>query len=211
MIYLDINKNYRENLKRQQQQQQQGRQNNSPMQGYSYYQKFAGQGQGQNSGPSWWDNTKDWISSLFDSSGSSGGSSGSAEGGAGTAAWVLAAILGQMAATNSTGTKVEGQPTGNWFTVQNGRWDPSTTTEPWLAMGHDWLGWKPTAGEKFDAAVKNSDWGNAVKRLPAAADYWADPIRSWAGFSTWRNIVGDDIASLIDPIGGLFNKIAEWL
>lgn len=153
--------------------------------------------------------------------GASGGSSAGVGAGAATAGYVIAAILGQMAATHNTDTEFEGQKTGNFFSFSDdpsemnpddmsGNWRPRVFTEPWLAWAHSELGWEPTAGEKMDAAVQNEDWDTALKRLPAAADYWADPIRSWLGHSTWKNIAGDEIAWLIDPIGGLLDSIEGW-
>jgi hypothetical protein len=147
----------------------------------------------------------DWFSNLF--GGSEGGSS-AGEGVGGVLGYIAAAIGGQVVATNSTGTVFEGQKTGNFFTVEDGNWKPSVATEPWLAKLHDNWGWEPTQGEKFDAAVKNGDWGKAAKRFPAAADYWADPIRSWLGFDTFSNMWGDTAGWIADPIGGVFDWIA---
>lgn len=155
-----------------------------------------------------WQGAKDWVAKLFEGSGGEGGGGSGGESGLGTAGYVLAAIIAQNAATNSTGTVFEGQPTGNFFTgATDGGWSPSFATEPWLAWGHDQLGFDPTSGEKFDAALKNNDWDSVMKRFPAAADYWADPIRNWLGHDTWKNMVGDELAWLIDPIGGLFNSL----
>ena len=159
-----------------------------------------------------------------------GGSGGGSTGGAATAGYVLAAILGQMAATSDTDTTFEGQPTGNFFSfgedpssmtdIGSGNWQPRVFTEPWLAWGHDKLGWDPTIGEKMDAAIYNNDWSTALKRLPAAADYWADPIRSWLGTDTWKNIgdsvfgdnsgVGEVLGFLADPIQGILQQIEDW-
>jgi hypothetical protein len=216
MIYLDPNE---KNRVYQRQRQKQGGQ--SPLGSYNTYnklsQKFSGDtpttSQGTDS--SWWGDTKDWISSLFESgesdSAASTGSSDSSSSGLGTFGYVLAAILAQMAATNATDTNIEGQETGNFFSQNDeGNWRPAVATEPWLGLVHDKLGWDPTAGEYFDAATRNGDWENAAERFPAAADYWADPIRSWLGYDTWKNIVGDDVAMIIDPIGGFFQQIGEW-
>lgn len=151
-----------------------------------------------------------------------GGAGGSGGGMAAAApvAYIAAAIGAQLAASNNTDTVVDGQKTGNVFTgIGDGGWKPSFATEPWLAWGHDKLGWGPTKGEEFDAAVNNSDWDTALKRLPAAADYWADPLRSWAGEDTWSNIgesltgsegFGDVIGFMADPIQGILSKIEDW-
>ena len=134
-------------------------------------------------------------------------------------AYIAAAIGAQLAASNNTDTVVDGQKTGNVFTgIGDGGWKPSFATEPWLAFGHDKLGWGPTKGEEFDAAVNNSDWDTALKRLPAAADYWADPIRNWIGEGvsgvsedlTGSEDVGKILGYVFDPISGLLNKIEDW-
>ena len=140
--------------------------------------------------------------------------------GMGPAAIIAAVIAGQLVASNNTDTVVDGQKTGNVFTgIGDGGWKPSFSTEPWLAWGHDKLGWDATSGEKLDAAINNSDWDTALKRLPAAADYWADPIRSWLGYDTWSNIgekafgdegVGKVLGFMADPISGLLNQIEDW-
>ena len=134
-------------------------------------------------------------------------------------AYIAAAIGAQLAASNNTDTVVDGQKTGNVFTgIGHGTWNPSFATEPWLAWGHDKLGWGPTEGESFDAAVNNSDWDTALKRLPAAADYWADPIRSWvsdASTNIGEKLTGSEDAGkvinfLVDPISGLLKQIEDW-
>jgi len=134
-------------------------------------------------------------------------------------AYIAAAIGGQLVASNNTDTVVDGQKTGNVFTgIGDGGWNPSFATEPWLAWGHDKLGWEPTEGENFDAAVNNSDWSTALKRLPAAADYWADPLRNWAGEGvggfaediTGSEDVGKALGFVFDPISGLLSQIEDW-
>lgn len=176
---------------------------------------FGGSGGGTTSG------TVGGGTTVGTSGGAGGaGAEGAAGGGAAVAAYVVAAIIGQMMATSATDTEFEGQETGNFFSFSEdpnemntrdmeGNWRPRVFTEPWLAWGHDQLGWEPTQGEKMDAAVQNEDWGTALKRLPAAADYWADPIRNWIGFDTWKNIAGDELAWLIDPIGGALQSIED--
>jgi hypothetical protein len=176
----------------------------------------AGAGDAATTDTGWMDGLSEWFSGL----GGEGGSS-SWEGAGSTLGYVLAAIAAQLAFSNNTDTVVEGQPTGNMFTgLDEGSWAPSVATEPWLAWGHDVLDWDPTIGEKFDAAVNNSDWDLALKRFPAAADYWADPIRSWLGYDTWRNIgedwFGNDstmsevLGFISDPIGGILNQFEDW-
>lgn len=153
-----------------------------------------------------------------------GGAGGGAGGGGGMAAaapiaYIAAVIGAQLAASNNTDTVVDGQETGNVFTgIGHGKWNPSFATEPWLAWGHDKLGWGPTEGESFDAAVNNSEWGTAAKRLPAAADYWADPLRNWAGEGvggfaedlTGSEDVGKALGFVFDPISGLLSQIEDW-
>lgn len=159
------------------------------------------------------------LGSLFGGGESAaGGGAGGGEaagGGAGggmglaTMGYIAAAILGQHLASKATDTEFEGQETGDAFSGSFG-------TEPWLALLHDKLGLSPTAGERFDAAVKNKDYGTAAKRLPAAADYWADPIRTWLGDvggyagKTIGGKKGEKVGSaVLNPIGallGLFGK-----
>lgn len=150
-----------------------------------------------------------------------GGGEAGGMGGAGVVAIIAAIIAGQMVASNNTDTEIYGEGAGNWFTFDDdGHWEPHMAQEPWRAYAHDRLGWEPTAGEKFDAAM----WGDAsegemLKNFPAAADYYADPIRSWLGYDTWYNLLGEwsdsedtnkVIATLIDPIGGILNQINDW-
>lgn len=158
---------------------------------------------GGGSANSWWSGLGDWFSSL---SSGSGGSSGLA----GTLGYIAAAIAGQEAATRATDRTIEGQPTGNWFSTADGNWRPAVATEPWLAWLHSKWGWEPTAGERFDAAARNADWSNALKRLPAAADYYADPIRNWLGYETFSNLWGPTAGWMADPVGGLVRKIEDW-
>lgn len=152
-----------------------------------------------------------------------GGAGGGGAGGMAAAApiaYIAAAIGAQLAASNNTDTVVDGQKTGNVFTgIGHGTWNPSFSTEPWLAFGHDKLGWDATSGEKLDAAINNSDWSTALKRLPAAADYWADPIRNWLGADTWSNVgeqitgsedFGKVLGTVIEPISGLLSQIEDW-
>ena len=146
------------------------------------------------------------------------------EGAGAVAGYVLAAILGQMVASHNTEGEFEGQPAGNWFSgvkqkddnkghysIGTEGWAPME--EPWLEWLHGELGWEPTIGRKWDAALANEDYGTMAKRTPAAADYWADPIRSWLGYDTWKNILGEDLewlAYLADPIQGILQKFEDW-
>ena len=98
---------------------------------------------------------------------SSGGMSG-----LGMAGIIAAAIAAQHAMSKDTETEVEGVKTKDAFSGH-------FATEPWLAYLHDIYGMDPTAGEYFDAAVKNKDYGLAMKRAPAMLDYWANPLDTW--------------------------------
>lgn len=141
-------------------------------------------------------------------------------GGAGVYAIIAAIIAAQMAMTNNNDTKIKGEKAHDMFTFNDGHYEPGLT-EPWRGYLHDKLGWEPTAGEKFDAALWSGEAseGERWRSLPAAADYYADPIRSWLGYDTWYNLLGEwsdnedannVIATLIDPIGGILNQIEDW-
>jgi hypothetical protein len=156
--------------------------------------------------------------------GGMGGAGGGGEGGMGSAGVVgiiLAIIAAQMVASNNTDSEMYGEGAGNWFTFEDDRWEPHMTTEPWLELAHDKLGWEPSAGMQFDSAMwgDESSEGDRWRTAPGAMDYYADPIRSWLGYNTWYNLMNswsDDedmnkvIATLIDPIGGIMNQIDEW-
>lgn len=193
----------------QKQQQQQ-----NPMQMYDMYQQFAGGGGSAGStviggggsietGAAMnypWDAAGTSGGGMFDglfggSGGSAGGSSGGGMGGAAVAGYIIAAILGQEAATRSTSTTYEGVETGNAFRGQFG-------TEPWFAWLSDKWGMPVTAGEKFDAAVKNADQQEALQRLPAVIDYWANPIDNWIA-APFRKQWGDLGGWMFDPGGML--------
>jgi len=147
-------------------------------------------------------------------SGSSGiGSLGQA----GIIAALIAAIgYGQSKATGTNKRTIEGQETGDWF-EGGGLRDRSPTTEPWFAALRNKMGLSATAGEKFDAAWKNKDTSKMLKRLPAAADYWADPIRSWISTAgeyagkkaTGSKKAGKVVGKVLDPIGALLGLLGK--
>jgi hypothetical protein len=146
-----------------------------------------------------------WETGYGSGAGASSAGGSSAWGGMGAAgpyAAIIAAIIGQHVATNSNSNVYEGQPTGDVFSGD-------FLTEPWYAYMGDQLGWEPTAGEKFDAATSRSDWDSALKRLPAAGNYWANPAGNWIGYESLHNYAGD-WAGVADPIGFATSKIEDW-
>lgn len=115
---------------------------------------------------------------------------------------IAAAIAAQHLMAMNNNRTFEGQRSGDVFTGD-------FLTEPWFAFASDRLGLPTTAGEKFDAAIKNKDWNAALKRLPEATDYWADPIRSWAA-KGGEALLGEDniVSKILNPIElikGLFS------
>ena len=156
--------------------------------------------------------------------GTGGGAGGgeAAGGGAGIFAIIAAVIAAQMGASNNTDNTNYGQEASNWFTFDDdGHYEPGMTTEPWMEWLYSELGWESTPGAKFDAAMwgDEASEGDMWRNLPGAADYYADPIRSWLGYNTWNNLLGEwsdnedlnkVLATLIDPIGGIMNQIGEW-
>lgn len=155
--------------------------------------------------------------------GGGGSAAGSSAGGIGAggayaaiAALIAAGIHAQHKATEHNKRKIEGQEAGDWFSHGN-IGDKGFATEPWFAMLSDKLGLNATAGEKFDAAYRNKDWGTALKRLPAAADYWVDPARSWigkggeyAGTKLTGSKKGGKVGSaILNPIGALLSLFGK--
>lgn len=142
--------------------------------------------------------------------------------GLGTAGWVLAAIAAQEMAAQGTDTEFEGQKTGSFFSTNDeGNWRPRFGNDPWKGFTNDKLGFGPTSGEKFDAAIANQDYGLAAQRLPAAAHQWADPIGDLGYDAAHEAVQGalgihdqeaDVAMSLIDPIGATVNIVEDsWL
>jgi len=153
-----------------------------------------------------------------------GGSGAGMGGGAATAAYIAAIIAAQHALTNSTGTKFEGQNTGDVFTMNDeGNWNPRFGNEPWHGFLNDKLGNEPSAGEKFDAAVYNQDWSKAAMRLPSTVQQWADPIgdalydTQKGTIDAWSDQWGlglddqteDVIMTLINPVSAVGNFIED--
>ena len=135
------------------------------------------------------------VASNFMGGGAGGGGEAAGMGGMGIAGIIAAAIAAQHGMSNATNTEFEGQRTDDAFAGHYG-------TEPWLAFGHDKLGLDPTAGERFDAAIANGDYGTAMKRSPAMLDYWADPGRNWAG-STAEAIGGKKLSTVVNPLSAI--------
>ena len=159
------------------------------------------------------------IGGAVDSPIGGGASLGGAEGATSTpygaiAALIAAAMYGQHEATGTNPRVIEGQETGDWFEGGSLQ-DRSPTTEPWLAALRSDMGLSATAGEKFDAAWKNKDWGKMLERLPATADYWADPIRTWISTGgeiagkklTGSSKAGKVVGKVLDPIGALLGLL----
>ena len=116
-----------------------------------------------------------------------------------TLGWIGAAIMLQHSLSQQTNTVFEGQKTGDAFSGNFG-------TEPWLAFMNSKLGWGPTAGEKFDAAIKNKEYGTAFLRSFGVADYWSDPARAF-GYNAISNTLGSGAAWALDPLSSAMN----WL
>ena len=134
------------------------------------------------------------------------------------AGYVAAAIALQEMLAGDTDTVYEGQPTGSVFSMnEDGNWRPRFGNDPWKGWVNDKLGFEPTAGEKWDAAVANEDWGKALQRTPAAISQWLDPIGDLgsdvvtglvdkAGGPEW---VSDAVNAVTNPIGFVSDKISD--
>ncbi|MBC2712065.1 MAG: hypothetical protein HGJ94_14095 [Desulfosarcina sp.] len=106
--------------------------------------------------------------------GAGSGAASWVSGNLGTMGIITAVIAGQHLLSNQTDRTVEGVKTDDVF---GGHF----FTEPWMAYGADKLGFDdPTSGEKMDAAIENSDWGNVAVRVPATANQWANPVGDFA-------------------------------
>ena len=116
------------------------------------------------------------------------------------AAIIAAAIAIQHGLSRKTSTEFEGQPTGDAFSGDFG-------TEPWLGYAYDKLGFDPTAGQKFDAAIKNRDWETALRRTPDMLSYWTEP-GSHVAYDVVKEKAGSNIANILNPMRWLFGKIA---
>lgn len=136
-------------------------------------------------------------------------SASSGLGAVGNTAAVLAIIAGQKRLSDLTKTKFEGQKTGDFFTFDDqGRWSPRFGNEPWHGFMNQQWGLGPSAGEKFDAAVANNDWGLAAKRLPSTVQQWINPVGDF-GYDAIEGKWGPEIAGALDPITYGFDKVAE--
>lgn len=79
-----------------------------------------------------------------------------------------------------------------------------------LGLAHDKMGLEPTAGEKFDAAVKNDDWGNAFRRSFEMSDYRADPASSWMESAAAGLGMDEEHAGWVfNPLGELTGLISD--
>lgn len=134
-----------------------------------------------------------------ESSMGSGASSGSSSGALGTMGWVAAAIAAQHMLSDDTSTEIDGVKTNDAFSGHFG-------TEPWLAWAHDKAGIEPTAGEKFDAAVENSDWSKAGENFNGMTSYWANPTSSWLASGGEALGLDHDTAQWLSPE----SKVGQW-
>lgn len=130
-----------------------------------------------------------------------GGTAGTEAGGGGANAGLIgAAIIAQMKMAEANYNKkapFEGQRSGgvlhDW---------KNFATEPWLAnITND-----ATAGEKFSAALKNDDYGTALKRSAPAGQHWTNPIGSGL-YEKAKEKWGKKTAGVLFPDFGL----TDWL
>ena len=121
-----------------------------------------------------------------------GGESG--YGGVGNVAAIIA-LQHELSNATDSNRRFEGAQTDDIFSSKLG--GAHFATEPWAAWSFDKLGINaPTAGEKFDAAVENKDWGKAIGRLPGAASHYLDPSTALSydllqddKFGTWGKVL----------------------
>ncbi len=140
----------------------------------------------------------------------SGGGGAAAGGGLGAgwiAAIIAAVIAAQHYASNETDTKVEGVRTDDAFGGHFG-------TQPYQAWAYERLGMPASSGERFDAAVENSDWGTALERLPDTADYWAHPAThslkdvEYEGMKRNFGEGSEKVLGVFDPLAWVLRWIA---
>ena len=113
----------------------------------------------------------------------------------------IAAIIAlQHSLTGMNDRVYEGQATGDVFSAD-------FMTEPWWSYVTNQFGWDATAGEKFDAATSNQDWGAAAHRFPSASLYWADPVGGWEN-DFLQNTFGD-WGFLVDPLNSI-HFLGDW-
>ena len=150
--------------------------------------------------------TVHWGPNAASGMGEGLGGTGAEGAGYGTLGWIAAAIAGQHLASDDQERVFEGQKSddvfsGNFF------------TEPWYALLTEKLFGanddSVTSGEKLDASIENEDWSTALKRLPAAGNYWADPGGQVLGYELWKNIFGDDVAGILNPIAWIVNNLED--
>ena len=185
----------KEEALRQRQEAQQGSQGSQgmpPTQMISKFMPGAGgaEGAGSGAGPS--------------AGGATPNSGGlSPTGGAGLAGIIAAAIAVQHGLSKKTSTTHKGQETGDAFSG-------NFMTEPWQGFAYDKLGFKPSAGQRMDAAIKNKDWKQAFKESPEAFNYWANPAGS-VSTDVIERIAGEKVANVADPQRWLTRKTFDKL
>jgi len=141
--------------------------------------------------------------------GGSGGGSASAGGlgGGGIAGIIAAAIAAQHGLSTQRSREINGRKPGDVFSG-------NFATEPWYSYVNEKIGLDPLPGEKFDAAIKNKDYGEALNQFPMVANYWADPLPYWLG--TGGEYVGTQIggktggkigSTVLNPIDAILRKI----
>ena len=190
----------------QRQNNQQGGGGQNPMQAYSFYNQYIAPNIGQSAGQGAAQFSSQPVASTAASGNAmaSPAASGGGLGAAGIGGIIAAAIAAQHGLSNATSRQFEGVRTDDAFGGHFG-------TEPWFGWLSERWGLPITAGEKFDAAIANKDYGTALKRMPAMMDYWADPGRSW-GNALGRKTFGktfDKVLPYIDPASYLLGKIGD--
>lgn len=122
--------------------------------------------------------------------------------GAGMAGLIAAIIAGQHYLSSGTNRVTEGVKTDDAFSG-------NFMTEPWAAYAMEKLGVdEPLAGEYFDAAMENKDYGLAAKRLPAALHYWSNPFGSLIGHVA-KDKLGGVAGAIADPFGWILGKLGK--
>lgn len=151
-----------------------------------------------------------WVDQMGPESGGGDGgaesTAGAMEGGGGgegggfnwgPLGYFAAAVVAQHLFSGDTNREFEGQETSDLF-------QGSVGTEPWYAWAKQQMGLDdPSAGESFDAALKNEDWEKAIARFPSTLHYWFNPAQS-SGYEAIKEQWGDEWALAIFPAEGVF-------